>query len=94
MKVETLDNKEYLTSMVIEAEINPLEQYVIDFVRKLRIDHDLSQRDIAMIINTSISFIGNVESKRCTVRYNLKHINLLAAHFKLSPKTFFPEKAL
>ncbi|MCX2479380.1 hypothetical protein OQY15_09790 [Pedobacter sp. MC2016-15] len=73
--------------------IHPIEQFTIDFVIKLKQKHNLRSIDIANIINTSGSFIGNVESPTNPAKYNLKHINSLAAYFKISPQCFLPDAA-
>ncbi len=80
----------------METKVNmpPIEQYVIDFVRKVRVENKLRQQDIAEILNTSTSFIGNVENFQNPAKYNLKHINLLANYFNISPRAFLPEKAI
>ena len=70
-----------------------LEQHVIDVSIKLRKAHNLTQKDIAEILNTGNAFIGNVENIKRPAKYNLKHISLLAEFFKISPSDFFPEKA-
>jgi transcriptional regulator with XRE-family HTH domain len=61
---------------------------------KLRRDQRLRLRDIAKVINTSVSFVGNVESTAHNAKYNLKHINLLAAYFDVSPRLFLPDTSL
>lgn len=80
--------------MTIKSKIDPIEQHVIDEIRKLRLVHHLRQKDIATIIKTTTSFVGNVENTGNPAKYNLKHINLLADYFKVSPKFFFPEKPI
>jgi len=70
-----------------------IEQYVIDFVRNLRLERGLRQEDIAHIIDVKPSFIGNIESSSNRAKYNLKHINSLANYFGLSPKDFLPKEA-
>lgn len=90
-------NKEYkLLSFVMESKVklDHIEQHVIDFVRKLRADKKLRQEDIAYIIGVKASFIGNVENLSNPAKYNLKHINIFADHFGLSPRDFLPTKAL
>jgi transcriptional regulator with XRE-family HTH domain len=74
-----------------KINIDPIEQHVIDIVRKLRRNKRLRQQDLAKILNTSSSFIGNVENMHNPAKYNLKHIRRLAEHFELSPKFFLPE---
>jgi transcriptional regulator with XRE-family HTH domain len=80
--------------MKVQEHINPIEQFVIDFVRKLRIDKGSTQDDIANILELSRSYIGDIESPKTRAKYNMTHINILADHFNLSPKDFFPQKAI
>lgn len=70
-----------------------IEQHVIDFVTRLRVDHHLDQSDIATIIETGRTFVTNVENPENRAKYNLRHINLIADHFGISPKDFMPAKA-
>ena len=72
--------------------ITPIEQFVIDFVIKLRKQNNLNQEDIATILNVKRTFITNVESAKNRAKYNLVHIAKLADHFGLSPKDFLPQK--
>lgn len=72
----------------------PIEKYVVEFVRKLRIDRHLTQEDIGTIIGVKQTFIANIENPNHKAKYNLKHIDLLADHFGLSPRLFLPEKSL
>ncbi|MGN6639742.1 MAG: helix-turn-helix domain-containing protein [Mucilaginibacter sp.] len=72
----------------------PIEEHVIEFVRKLRIDQHLTQEDIGTIIGVKQTFIANIENPNHKAKYNLKHIDLLADHFGLSPREFLPEKSL
>jgi len=77
-----------------KVKLDLIEQHVVDFVRKLRTDKKLRQEDIAYIIGVKASFIGNVENSGNPAKYNLKHINVFADHFGLSPKDFLPGSAL
>lgn len=74
-------------------KISTIEQHVINFVTELRIKHQLTQADIAVIIGVGRSFVNKVEDKKERAKYNLNHIDKLADHFGLSPKDFLPEKA-
>ncbi|MXV53209.1 hypothetical protein GS399_19765 [Pedobacter sp. HMF7647] len=47
-----------------QQNMSSIDQYVIDFVRKLRIEKALKQEDIAVIIGTQRTFIANVESSK------------------------------
>jgi len=74
--------------------VPPIEQYAIDMAIKLRRTHGLRIADIARILNTTTSFVGNVESTANPGKYNLKHINTLAAYFGVSPRDFLPDAAI
>jgi transcriptional regulator with XRE-family HTH domain len=80
-----MQNQEYIT---------PVDQYVIDFVRKLRNDKELTQQDIGNIVGVSREYIKDVESINKRAKYNFRHINALADYFDMSPKDFLPEKPL
>jgi transcriptional regulator with XRE-family HTH domain len=74
--------------------ITPIDQYVIDFVRKLRDTKTLRQEDIASIIGVSREFIKDVENTNRRAKYNVRHINALADYFEMSPRDFLPEKPM
>ncbi|SKB40484.1 helix-turn-helix domain-containing protein [Daejeonella lutea] len=80
--------------MEAQKGISLIDQYVIDFVRKLRDTSNLSQEEIANIIGVTRTYITNVESTKHPAKYNLSHVNLLADYFNLSPKDFLPTKPL
>ena len=77
-----------------ESNLTPIEQHVVDYIYKLRVDRDLTQEDIATIINVSQSFIATIENPSSRAKYNLNHINAIADHFGLSPQDFLPKKPL
>ena len=76
-----------------EVKISDIDQYVIDYVIKLRDKHKLNQEDIATVLGVRRTFITNIESARNRAKYNLVHIDRLADHFGLSPRDFLPEKS-
>lgn len=80
-------NYAFINSFIVVSKI---DQYVIDFVKKLRDTKKISQEDIGSIIGKTSSFIGNIESPKNRAKYNLNHINKLADYFDLSPKDFLP----
>jgi len=80
--------------MIKLTNISAIEQHVIDFVRELRYRKNLTQENIATILNVKRSFINNVESPKNRSKYNLSHIDKLASHFGISPKDFLPEKPM
>lgn len=74
--------------------LTEIERFVIDRVRKLRIEKNISQADLALSIGVSIGFIGKVESLKYNSKYNLNHINNIAKVLNISPKQLLPEKSL
>ncbi|MEQ8469683.1 MAG: hypothetical protein RIC35_00780 [Marinoscillum sp.] len=60
-------------------------------VKEMREKIDLSQDDIAIILEVSRGFIGQVESPKYASKYNLNHLNTLAKYFKCSPRDFLPD---
>ncbi len=74
--------------------IAPIEQHVIDTVKKMRTERGITQKELAFQLDLSIGFIGDVESYKSIAKYNLKHINQLAKIFECSPKDFLPEKTV
>jgi len=71
-----------------------LEQYVIDIVKKKRIEKGWSQKELAYRLDMSIGFIGNVENPKLRHKYKLEHLNLLAKVFECSPQDFLPKDPL
>lgn len=47
---------------------------VIKRVKELRGKHDVSQRILADVLNTTPGFIGQVESDKCTTKYSVYQI--------------------
>jgi len=77
-----------------KIELTPIEQYVIDSIREKRIAKGVSQRELAYLLDVSVSFIGEVESGRTRAKYNLNHVNEIAKILECSPKDFLPEKGI
>jgi transcriptional regulator with XRE-family HTH domain len=76
------------------AKKTKFEIAVIDKVKDLRIKKNLTQDDIAVFLNASRGFIGQIESPSSGSKYNLNHLNKLAQEMGCSPKDFMPEKAV
>ena len=75
-------------------KVTPIEQYVINIVRKKREQAGLTQVTLSHILGVSPGFIGKVESPKYASKYNLNHINKLSEHFRCSPQAFLPKRAL
>lgn len=74
--------------------LTEIERFVIDRVRKLRVEKNISQAELALSIGVSIGFIGKVESLKYNSKYNLNHINNIAKALNISPKQLLPDKSL
>jgi transcriptional regulator with XRE-family HTH domain len=68
--------------------------YVMDRVRKRRIELGMSQAILASRLKMSVGFIGKVESDSYESHYNVKHLNDLAIILKCSPRDFLPDLPL
>jgi transcriptional regulator with XRE-family HTH domain len=69
-----------------------IEAYVIAKVREKRETLNLTQSQLAVELNLSDGFIGQVESPKYPAKYNLNHLNKLALIFKCSVKDFLPDE--
>ena len=74
--------------------ISPIDQYVIDAVRKKRRAEHVSQATLSAWIDVCRSFVGQVESPKCDVKYSLTHLNAIAKNLGCSPRDFLPEEPL
>ena len=71
-----------------------IDWFIVTKVKELRHARNLEQDDIAIHLNVSSGFIGQIESPNFRAKYNTQHLNELAKLFKCSPKDFMPEKPL
>ncbi|HML57053.1 MAG TPA: helix-turn-helix transcriptional regulator [Ferruginibacter sp.] len=77
--------------MLEKSQITDIEQFVIDEVKKRRVEKDISQKELAYQLDVSVGFVGNVENPRYRAKYNISHLNELAKILNCSPKDFLPE---
>lgn len=73
------------------SKTSKIEQFVINTAREKRMQRNISQSELAHLLDVSPGFIGKVESSNYTSKYNLNHINKLAQIFNCSPRAFLPE---
>lgn len=71
-----------------------IEIFIIEKVKKMRLDRDISQLALSQKIDMNDSFVSHVESETKRAKYNVNHINKIAKVFKCSPKDFLPETPL
>ncbi|MEG1464796.1 MAG: helix-turn-helix transcriptional regulator [Mucinivorans sp.] len=68
----------------------PLDSYVIDKVLFKRKELGISQAGLAAILEVSVGFVGQVESKKYETKYSVYQIYLLCKHFDCPPSELFP----
>jgi transcriptional regulator with XRE-family HTH domain len=69
-----------------------IEAYVINKVKEKRTERNLSQSELAALMNMTNGFIGQAESSKSPTKYNLNHINEFAVIFKCSVHDFLPKE--
>lgn len=74
--------------------MTPIEDYVIQKVKQIRLERGMSQRAFADNINLSQRFIRDIENPHKNSKYNLNHLNEIIKVFGCSFADFFPDKAL
>lgn len=75
-----------------KSPLTAIEKYVIEVVKKKRLEKGMTQKDLAFGLEKSLSFIGDIENPNRRAKFNLNHINELARFFECSPKDFLPSK--
>jgi transcriptional regulator with XRE-family HTH domain len=78
----------------MEKPVSPIERYVIDAIRKKRMELGISQKVLGEMVDLSIGFMGDVESIKSKAHFNLNHINAIAKALKCSPRELLPENPL
>jgi transcriptional regulator with XRE-family HTH domain len=76
------------------SKVSPIDQYVIDQVRKIRIQKGVSQARIALELEKTSGFIGNIENPNLNHKYNLVQLNIIAKLLECSIKDFLPDAPL
>jgi transcriptional regulator with XRE-family HTH domain len=67
---------------------------IVERVKKMRLEKDLTQDDIAMYLNISRGFVGQIESPNHQSKYSLDQLNKLAIEMDCSLHDFVPEKPI
>ncbi|HEV7379608.1 MAG TPA: helix-turn-helix transcriptional regulator, partial [Dyadobacter sp.] len=74
--------------------ISEIEAYIIEKVKKRRIELGLSQLALSQKLDMNDSFVSHVESPSKRAKYNVNHINALSKVLNCSPKDFLPEEPI
>lgn len=70
------------------------ELTIVDNVRTIRKAHGKTQPYIAMILDVTDGYIGQVESNNSSSMYSFDQLNKIAQDLNCSPKDFFPENPI
>lgn len=62
---------------------------VINRVKKLRVERNVSQQQLAAVLDATNGTIGNIESLKYANKYTLKQLNQIAKHFEVPIESFF-----
>ncbi|MDN3581887.1 helix-turn-helix domain-containing protein [Mucilaginibacter flavus] len=68
-----------------------IDLYVIARIKALRTERGISQAALALRLEVSDAFVGQIESPRHVSKYSLDQLNRLAVIFECSPRDFLPE---
>lgn len=68
--------------------------YVIEKIKTLRKEKNISQLALAQGIGVSAGFIGRIESPNHNAKYNLDHINKVSKFLHVSPRSLLPEESI
>lgn len=71
-----------------------VEKNIVSNSIRIRKHNKKTQRDVAMVLDVSAGYIGQVESDNSPSMYSYDQLNELAKFFKCSPKDFMPDKAV
>jgi hypothetical protein len=83
-----------LLFLLYHEQKSNFEMAVIDKIRSMRIERNLSQMDIGKFINTTRGFVGQVENPCSRSHYSLNQINKIAIGLKCSPHDLIPDKTV
>ena len=77
---------------LIEVEMAEIDWYVINRVKKLRTDMDISQEQLSIKMGLSERFVNKVEDLTSQTKYNLRHLNLIVKAIGVSFSDLLPPK--
>lgn len=71
-----------------------IERYIIEKVKEMRYEKNISQITLSQRMGMSSSFVSHVESVKRRAKYNVNHLNEIAKIFDCSPKDFWPKNPI
>ena len=79
---------------IVEIEISEIDLFLINKVRKLRIDKKISQLKLSIDLGLAEGTVAKIENPKQRAKYNIRHLNLLAKALKCSISDLLPPKPL
>ena len=73
------------------GELTEIEQVVIENVKKMRNERNMTQLELSQRIGRDDSFVSHVEQKSRRTKYNLIHLNEIAKVLACSLWDFIPK---
>ena len=70
------------------------EMAVVDNVRRERNKRNVTQPYLALLLDVTDGYIGQIESPKSPSKYTLDQLNKIAIDFGCSPKDFMPDNAV
>lgn len=74
--------------------VSKIDRYVIKKVRERREELGYSQAALSHELETSASYVGQVESEKYRTRYSLERLNEIARILKCSLHDFLPKQPI
>jgi transcriptional regulator with XRE-family HTH domain len=76
----------------IPTKLTKIERYILQKAVEKRLEANISQEKLSILIGKNRSFVGHVEARRNGAKYNINHVNDLAEALDCSPYDFIPDK--
>ncbi|WP_157257995.1 helix-turn-helix domain-containing protein [Pedobacter ginsenosidimutans] len=70
------------------------ELAIVENVKRIRNQHKKYQPYIAMVLEVTDGYIGQIESVRSASMYSFDQLNKIAQEFNCSPKDFMPAESV
>ena len=77
---------------IIEIEMAEIDWYVINRIKKLRTDMDISQEQLSIRMGFSERFVAKVENLTESTKYNLRHLNIIVKILGVNFSDLLPPK--
>jgi hypothetical protein len=84
-------NNKIVANSTTKKVKSDFELAIVDLVRQKRRENKLTQENVAICLNVTPGYIGQIESLTEPSMYTHDQLNILAIEMDCSPKDFYPE---